>query len=288
MNKEKIYKFILASSVVVIIALVLTIVLLLVENSLMSIKEFSYTIFTKNEWDPIQHNYGALPFLVGTLVSSFLALLISIPFSLFLALFLGEYNTSGPIHNFVKSCVELLAGIPSLIYGFWGLFIFVPMIRDAQLYFGIVPYGVGLFTATIILAIMITPYSASLAQEVIRLVPKDLKEASYALGATRLETIRRVIIPYATSGLFAGMLLSLGRALGETMAVTMVIGNSNFIPKDLFSPANTMSSIIANEFTEATDPLHLSALIEIALILFITTSIVNLIGKYIIKRIVIK
>ncbi|MCX6147523.1 MAG: phosphate ABC transporter permease subunit PstC [Candidatus Kapabacteria bacterium] len=272
MNKDRFYKFILSSSVVVLIALVAVILVLLVENSLMSIKEFSYTMFTKNEWDPVQKSF----------------LLISMPFALFLALFLGEYNTSGYIHNFVKSCVELLAGIPSLIYGFWGLFIFVPMIRDAQMYFGVIPYGVGLLTATLILAIMITPYSASLAQEVIRLVPRDLKEASYALGATRLETIRRIIIPYALSGLFAGVLLSLGRALGETMAVTMVIGNSNFIPKDLFSPANTMSSIIANEFTEATDPLHLSALIEIALILFVTTSVINLLGKYIIKKMVIK
>ncbi len=288
MNFEKFYKIILTSSVVILIALVVVILILLVENSLMSIKEFSYTIFTKNEWDPIQKSFGALPFLVGTLGSSFLALLISMPFSLCLALYLGEYNTSGIIHNFVKSCVELLAGIPSLIYGFWGLFIFVPMIRDAQMYFGVIPYGVGLLTATLILAIMITPYSASLAQEVIRLVPRDLKEASYALGATRLETVRRIIIPYTFSGLFAGVLLSLGRALGETMAVTMVIGNSNFIPKDLFSPANTMSSIIANEFTEATDPLHLSALIEIALILFVTTSVINLLGKYLIKKMVIK
>jgi phosphate transport system permease protein len=149
---------------------------------------------------------------------------------------------------------------------------------------GVAPYGVGIFTASLVLSIMIIPYSASIGREVISLVPSDLKEAALSLGATRFEVIRKVILPYAGSGIVAGILLSLGRALGETMAVTMVIGNSNFIPKSIFSPANTLASVIANEFTEATGSLYLASLIELGLVLFIVTTLINLIGKLIIRR----
>jgi len=149
---------------------------------------------------------------------------------------------------------------------------------------GVAPYGVGIFTASLVLSIMIIPYSASIGREVISLVPSDLKEAALSLGATRFEVIRQVILPYAGSGIVAGILLSLGRALGETMAVTMVIGNSNFIPKGIFSPANTLASVIANEFTEATGNLYLASLIELGLVLFIVTTLINLIGKLIIRR----
>ena len=180
--------------------------------------------------------------------------------------------------------MELLAGIPSVIYGFWGLFILVPLVRSIEIGLGVDPYGVGIFTASLILSVMIIPYSASLGREVIDLVPAEVKEAAYSLGATRFEVIRRVILPHARSGIFAGVLLALGRALGETMAVTMVIGNANFIPRSIFSPSNTMASVIANEFTEATENIHLSSLVEIGLLLLIVSAVVNIIGKYAIKR----
>ncbi|MGA2297897.1 MAG: phosphate ABC transporter permease subunit PstC, partial [FCB group bacterium] len=199
-------------------------------------------------------------------------------------LFLGEYFTKGFLNNIIKSSVELLAGIPSIVYGFWGLFVFVPMFRNFEIMMGISPYGVGIFTSALILSIMIIPYSSSIIMEVITMVPKDLKEAAYSLGSTRFEMIRKVMLPYASSGIFAGVLLSLCRALGETMAVTMVIGNSNMLPASIFGPGNTMASIIANEFTEATSDLYLSSLIGIGLLLFVISIIINFTGKYIIKK----
>ncbi len=181
--------------------------------------------------------------------------------------------------------MELLAGIPSIVYGFWGLFVFVPFFRNIELKLNILPYGVGILSSSIVLAIMIIPYSSSIIREVITMVPKDIKEAGYSLGATRYEIIKKVILPYSMSGIFAGILLSLGRALGETMAVTMVIGNSNMLPSSIFAPSNTMASVIANEFTEATGHIYLSALIGVGLLLFIITTIINIIGKYIMKKI---
>ena len=164
----------------------------------------------------------------------------------------------------------------------------VPLVRTIQVKLGILPYGVGIFTASLVLAIMIIPYSAAIGREVIQLVPSDLKEAAFSLGATRFEVIRRIVLPYARSGIMAGILLALGRALGETMAVTMVIGNTNVIPRDIFSPANTMASVIANEFTEATGEIYLSALVEIGLLLFVVTTIINIIGRQIVKKMTIE
>jgi phosphate transport system permease protein len=180
--------------------------------------------------------------------------------------------------------VELIAAVPSVIYGFWGLIVLVPIVQKIEMKTGILPYGTGIFTASLILAIMIIPFAASLGKEMIRLVPASLKEGAYSLGATRYEVILNVIWPYSKPGLFAGVLLSLGRALGETMAVTMVIGNTSMVPKNIFSPGNTMASVIANEFTEADHTLYLSALIELGLVLFLVTIVINLAGKRIIKR----
>ncbi len=236
------------------------------------------------EWDPVVEKFGMLPFLVGTLLTSIIALLISLPFSISIALFLGEYFKTGFISRVLSYSTDLLAGIPSVIYGFWGLYLLVPLIRKLEIKLGVLPYGVGILTASLILAVMIIPYASSIAREVIKLVPQDLIEAGYSLGATRYEVIKKVIIPYSFSGIFAGILLSFGRAFGETMAVTMVIGNSNFLPKSIFSPANTMASVIANEFTEATGDIHLSSLIHIGLWLFIITFLINLVGNIIIKR----
>ncbi|MGD0232596.1 MAG: phosphate ABC transporter permease subunit PstC [Syntrophorhabdales bacterium] len=247
-------------------------------------KELGFHFLIGRVWDPVANNFGALPFLVGTLLTSLLALIISTVFSLAISIFLGEYFRAGAVSSFIKSVVELLAGIPSVIYGFWGLAFLVPAMRFVEITLGVVPYGVGILTASLILSVMIIPYSASLGREVISLVPSDLKEAALSLGATRFEVVRKIILPYARSGIVAGVLLSLGRALGETMAVTMVIGNSNMLPKSIFGPANTMASIIANEFSEATGKVYLASLIEIALILFVVTAIINIIGRITIIR----
>jgi len=266
------------------IILVLGICLTLAWQSRLSISALGPKYLWNKVWDPVQDIYGAWPFLLGTLLTSFLALIISIPFSISVAIFLGEYHPKGWLPNFLKNAVELIAAVPSVIYGFWGLAVLVPIVRSFESSIGVVPVGVGIFSSSLILAVMIIPYAASLGRSMISLVPSHLKEAAYGLGATRWEVIRSVVLPYTKSGLFAGILLSLGRALGETMAVTMVIGNTSAIPKSIFAPGNTMASVIANEFTEADKPVYLSALIELGLVLFLVTIVINLIGKRVIDR----
>jgi len=283
-NSENFFRKLLSLAGVFIIVILLAILFTLFISSFPAIRTFGIYFFSGSTWDPVRSEFGALPFLIGTLATSLLALAISIIFSLPISIFLGEYFTQGGKATFIKSMIELLAGVPSVIYGFWGLFVMAPLVRKLELSLGVAPLGVGIFTASLILAIMIIPYSASLAREVISLVPADLKEAAYSLGATRLEVIQKVILPYAKSGIIAGILLSLGRALGETMAVTMVIGNRNSIPNSIFSPANTLASIIANEFTEATDSIYLASLVELALVLFLVTTFLNTLGKWIIHR----
>jgi phosphate transport system permease protein len=184
----------------------------------------------------------------------------------------------------MRTAVELLAGIPSVVYGFIGLFFLVPVVRGLQVAVGMPPYGVGILTSAILLAFMVLPYSASIGREMIALVPADLKEAALSLGATRAETIWKVTLPYARSGILGGVLLSLGRALGETMAVTMVIGNSNSLTANVLAPGNTMASLIANEFSEATGAVYLASLIEIALLLFVVSTVINIVGKIVINR----
>lgn len=281
---EKFFKNTLSFTGILIILIVFGILLTLFLQSLPAINALGIRFFWTKTWNPVENVFGALPFLVGTLITSFLALIISIPFSIAIAVFLGEYFPKGILSNFIKNTIDLIAAVPSVIFGFWGFFVLVPIIRVLELKFAIMPNGVGLFSAALILAIMIIPYAASLGTTMIRMVPATLKEAAYALGATRWEVLRKVIIPFSKSGLFAGILLSLGRAIGETMAVTMLIGNANFLPKSIFSPGNTMASVIANEFTEADHPVYVSALIEMGLFLFLVTFVINLIGKRIIKR----
>jgi len=292
-QRDKIFKRGLAINAYAMMILLAGIFLTILVSSIPSIKEFGIGFIFSQEWNPIDKIYGALPFIVGTLISSLLALVISIPFALAIALLLGEYSPKGVIPSFIRSMIELMAGVPSVIYGFWGLVFLVPLMRDFQIWFmntpmgssmGVIPYGVGILTSSIILAIMIIPYSSSVAREVISMVPRNLKEAAYSLGSTRFEVIRSVVIPYARSGIIAGILLSLGRAIGETMAVTMLIGNSNSIPENIFSPANTMASIIANEFAEAAEGVQIAALFEIGLLLLIISIIVNLIGRIVIRK----
>jgi phosphate transport system permease protein len=282
---EPIFRKTLFFSALAIVVLLVAIFLSLLLHSLPSLKAFGLSFFFRRTWNPVSSEFGALPFLVGTLLTSFLSLLICLPFSLAISIFLGEYFREGLFSSLLKNVTELLAGIPSIIYGFWGLFVLVPIVRKFEMKFGIPQYGVGIFTASLILSVMIIPYAASIGREVISLVPSDIKEAAYSLGATRQEVITKIILPYARSGIISGILLALGRALGETMAVTMVIGNANFLPQSIFSPGNTMASVIANEFAEATGRIYLSSLIEIGLLLFLVTMVINVIGKYVIKKV---
>ena len=281
---ERFFRAFLLSLGVFMTLLVSSILLTLVLNSLPSIKEFGLSFFTGATWDPVNGKFGALPFLMGTLLTSILSLLISIPFSLSISILISDYIKGGLLSSILQIFTELVAGIPSVVIGLWGLFVLVPLVRKFETKVGITPYGVGIFTASIILAIMIIPYSASIGREVLSLVPKEIKEGGFSLGATKFEVIKNISLPYAKSGILAGFLLSFGRAFGETMAVTMVIGNSNKIPKSIFMPGNTMASVIANEFAEATTKLYISSLIEMALLLFLVSTVINIFGRYVIKR----
>ncbi len=292
-SRDRLFKRGLSLNAYGIVLLLGGIFLTILISSSASIQEFGIGFIFSGEWDPIAQVYGALPFIVGTLISSLLALAISIPFSLAIALLLGEYSPKGIIPSFVRSMIELMAGVPSVIYGFWGLMFLVPIIRNIEISLmqteigqamEILPYGVGILATSFILAIMIIPCASSVAREVITMVPRNLKEAAYSLGSTRFEVITKVVLPYARSGIIAGVLLSLGRAIGETMAVTMLIGNNNELPKNIFSPANTMASVIANEFAEAAEGVQLAALFEIGLLLFIISVIINIIGRIIIRK----
>ncbi len=270
-----------------LVVLVVGIGVTLLWGSLPSIKAFGLRFLYGTIWDPVSEEFGALPFLVGTLVTSVVALLITLPFALSVGIFLGEYAPP-KVSGVLSSIIELLAGIPSVIYGLWGLFYLVPVVRFVEMKLGVPPFGLGLPTASLILALMILPYAASITREVLRLVPQELKEAAYGLGATRWEVVKGVCLPYAKSGIIAGFVLALGRALGETMAVTMVIGNRSEMPKSFWDLANTMASVIANEFTEASKDIHLSALIEVALLLFLITLLVNTVARIIIVRVQVK
>ena len=282
--KDLVFKKLLVLSGLIAIAILLGIFLTLLLKSSLSIQKTGLSFFYQSVWDPVRETFGALPFFLGTMITSVLALLISLPFSFALAIFLGEYLKSGIWRNILNGTLDLLAGIPSIIYGFWGLFVLVPIVRRFELAIGVVPHGVGILSASLVLALMIIPYAASISREVIALVPQDLKEAALSLGATPFEVVLRIVLPYAKSGIFAGVLMAFGRAISETMAVTMLIGNANKIPASIFSPANTLASVLANEFAEASEALYLSTLIELALLLFFVTAFFSFIGRLIIKK----
>ncbi len=253
----------------------------LVKGSIPAFKNFGLHFVINNNWNPTEgrENYGALPFIAGTLLTAFAALVISLPLSFSASLFLGEYYRGTKIAKVLGTMVDLLAGIPSIVYGLWGFYVLRPFLIGM----GAPNQGFGVFTASLILAIMIIPYATSLSNEIIMMVPNELKEAAYSLGATKSEVIFNVVVPSARSGIIAGYILAFGRALGETMAVTMLIGNANIIPDSFFGTGNTMASVIANQFGEA-DGLKLSSLIAIGLLLFLITGIINAIGKLIIKK----
>ena len=279
---DRIYRIILFTAALVMPIVCGGVVYALVTDAYGAFEHFGFLNFlTSSDWSYTEgaESYGALPFITGTLMTTLLALLFCIPFSLPVALFIGEYFKGTKIAGVLGTVIDLLAGIPSIIYGLCGFYTLRPIIMDLN----ISPQGSGVLTASLVLAIMIVPYAASLSAEFIKMVPNDLKEGAYSLGATRAEVIRKVVFPVAGSGVFSSYVLAIGRALGETMTVTMLIGNTNNIPDSITSTGNSMASIIANQFGEA-DGLRLSSLIAIGLILFLITAIINMIGKIMIKR----
>ena len=279
---DKIYKVLLYVAAFVMPIVCGGVMYALVTDAYEAFEHFGFFKFlTSSEWSYTEgsEHYGALPFITGTLSTTLLALLFCIPFSLPVALFVGEYFKGTRVAAVLSTVTDLLAGIPSIIYGLWGFYTLRPLIMALN----ISPQGSGILTASLVLAIMIVPYAASLSSEFIKMVPNDLKEGAYSLGATRAEVIRKVIFPVAGSGVFSAYILAIGRALGETMTVTMLIGNTNNIPDSITSTGNSMASIIANQFGEASD-LRFSSLIAIGLVLFLITAIINMVGKLMIKR----
>lgn len=257
-------------------------VLSLMEGTIPAFNKFGLKFITSTDWNPTEgkESYGALPFIVGTVVTSVIAIIICLPLAFSTSLFIGEIYRGKKIASFIGTMVDMLAGIPSIVYGLWGFYVLRPWIVEM----GFNDQGYGVFTAGLILAIMVIPYATSISVEMIKMVQNDLKEAAYSLGATRKDVVFNVILPNARSGIFTSYILAFGRALGETMAVTMLIGNSNIIPKSLFDTGNTMASLIANQFGEA-DGLKLSSLVAIALLLFVITGLINGLGKMLIKKI---
>lgn len=272
-----------------IFAIVLFIFSILLLRSKLSLAAFGFKFFTTQEWDPVSGLFGALPFIYGTLATSFLALLIAVPLALGVAIFLTELCPRS-LRAPISFLTELLAAIPSVVYGLWAVFTLVPLMRDVIGPFLVKTlgwtglfngpnFGVGLLTASIILAIMILPIISSLTRDIMNAVPNAQREAVLALGATRWEMIRIGVLRNSRIGIVGAVMLGLGRALGETMAVTMVIGNHPDIARSLFSPGSTLASVIANEFAEASGDLYLSSLIEIGLALFLVTIVVNAIAR---------
>ncbi len=279
---DKLYKVLLFVAALIMPLVCGGVVYALVTDAYEAFEHFGFLKFlTSSEWSYTEgaEQYGALPFVVGTLMTTLLALIFCIPFSLPVALFVGEYFKGTKVAAVLSTVTDLLAGIPSIIYGLWGFYTLRPLIVALN----ISPQGSGILTASLVLAVMIVPYAASLSAEFIKMVPGDLKEGAYSLGATRAEVIRKVVFPVAGSGIFSSYVLAIGRALGETMTVTMLIGNTNNIPSSLTSTGNSMASIIANQFGEASD-LRFSSLIAIGLVLFLITAVINMIGKVMIKR----
>ncbi|NLY34533.1 phosphate ABC transporter permease subunit PstC [Advenella faeciporci] len=269
----------------------------LVYGSRETIAAYGMSFFTTNDWDPVNDVYGAVVPILGTVITAFIALLIAVPVSFGIAMFLTELAPAW-LRRPLGVAVEMLAAIPSIIYGMWGLFVFVPIFQEyiqpgmiAVLgnipviggFFSGPPFGIGLFTAGLILSIMIIPYIASVMRDVFEVVPTMLKESAYGLGASTWEVMWKVVLPYTRSGVIGGIMLGLGRALGETMAVTFVIGNAFRLPDSIFAPANSIASAIANEFNEA-GGLQKSALIELGLILFLITTIVLALSRLLLAR----
>ena len=291
---DKAYEIVTAACALVVPALVVGIAVAIFAAAWPAFSKLGLSIVTSSDWDVAAGHFGAAPALFGTLVSSAVALIIATPLAIGIAVFLSEFSPLW-LRQPIGFLVDLLAAIPSVVYGLWGIFVLIPMLRQHvmpflrdTLHLGATPlftgpaYGPSMLAAGIILAIMALPYISSVSREVLMAVPRSQREAALALGATRWEMIRDAVIPYAKSGIIGGIMLGLGRALGETMAVTMVIGNRAEISASLFAPGYTMASLIANQFSEATNDLHLSALMAVGAILFVITLIVNAIARWLV------
>lgn len=287
------FKWASALAAAMIVVLIVLVGWELYKGSRLSIAKYGLSFLVSSTWDPVTDKYGALPFIFGTLVSSLLALLIAVPLGIATALFLTELAPQWMRQPIVMA-IEMLAAVPSVIFGLWGIFVLIPWLRDHLFLWlkhtlGFLPlfkgpiYGVSMLAAGIIIAIMILPIVTSISREILRSVPNLQREAAYALGATRWEVLRIAVLSYARRGLFGAAVLGLGRALGETMAVTMVIGNRPQISASLFAPAYTLASAIANEFTETTTDLYLSSLFELGLILIVVTILVNAAAQFMLK-----
>jgi phosphate transport system permease protein len=286
---DRLFQAVIYGAVALFVLVMVGIVGALVVESLPAIRRFGLGFIVGRDWDPVAEAFGALPFIYGTLVSSLLAMLIAVPMALGAAVYLAELAPFW-IRPPVGFLIELLAAVPSVVYGLWGIFVLAPFLRVwvqpalgstlgfLPLFQG-PPYGVGMLAAGLILSVMTVPFIATVSREVLLAVPNTQREAALALGATRWETTRMAVLRYGRSGLVGAVLLGLGRALGETMAVTMVIGNRPEISVSLFAPGYTMASVLANEFTEATSDLYLSALVEVGLLLLVVTIVVNTLAR---------
>jgi len=292
---DTIFRLIAASCAAVLVLSMVGIMIQLIRYSGLSLHRFGLGFLVSDAWNPVTGNFGAASSILGTLASTAIAMILALPISLFIALFLAELAPPF-ISKPVGYAIELLAAIPSIIYGMWGLFVFAPFMADHVQpflagYFGFVPLfqgppmGIGMLSAGIILALMILPFISAVMRDVFTMVPTVVKEAGYGVGSSTWEVTRHVTIPYGFSGMIGASFLGLGRALGETMAVTFVIGNNHSFSLSLFSAGNTIASTMANEFTEASDPLYVSSLVELGLILFAITLVIQVLAHFWLKQI---
>jgi phosphate transport system permease protein len=294
---DRIYEIVTTACALVVPALVIAIAIAVFAAAWPAFAKLGLSIVTSSDWDVQAGKFGAAPAIFGTLVSSIVALIIATPLALGVAVFLSEFSPTW-LRQPIGFLVDLLAAVPSVVYGLWGIFVLVPLLREHvmpflrdTLHLGATPffsgpaYGPSMLAAGVVLAIMALPYISAVSREVLLAVPRSQREAALALGATRWEMIRDAVIPYAKSGIIGGIMLGLGRALGETMAVTMVIGNRPEISASLFAPGYTMASLIANEFSEATSDLHLSALMAVGAILFVITLIINAVARWLVWQV---
>jgi phosphate transport system permease protein len=293
---DRVYGIATAAAAVAIPALLALLAVSVFLAAWPALRTFGFGFVTSSEWDPVAGHFGAAPAIYGTVVSSLIALIIATPLALGSAIFLSEFAPSS-LRTPLAFLVDLLAAIPSVVYGLWGIFVLLPILRSVVMPFlrdtlglGAFPlfhgpmYGQSMLAAGLILAIMVLPYIAAVSREVLMAVPRSQREAALALGATRWEVVRDAVVPYAKSGIIGGIILGLGRALGETMAVTMLIGNRHEISASLFAPGYTMASLIANEFSEATNDIHLAALMAVGFVLFVVTIVVNIIARWLVAR----
>ena len=295
---DDVFRHLTRASAIAVLIILSGIIISLIHGSTLALRTFGFNFLITESWNPVTEKFGAIAPVYGTLATSFIAMLIAVPVGLFIALFLTELCPMW-LRRPIGIAIELLAGIPSIIYGIWGLFVFAPFLQQyvqpliidtlgnipgiGHLFEG-PPYGIGIFTAGLILAIMVLPFITSISRDVFEAVPPVLKEAAYGLGCTTWEVARYVVLPYTRVGVIGGVMLGLGRALGETMAVTFVIGNAHRIASSILAPGTTISATIANEFTEAVGDLYTSALIALGLILFVITFIVLAIARYMLLR----